>query len=122
MTKAKKKDAITAAAVREKRLVAGLTQREAADLVGMDVSNWERIEGGTRNIRPRTWVLFLDRLAERAAWTMVGARVDLIEDELRKLREALEKMADLGIVSPTVVSLDPRGVKLRAVIDRTSGR
>jgi transcriptional regulator with XRE-family HTH domain len=89
--------------VRKVRLRAGLTQRESAELVGMDVSNWERIESGTRNMRARSWAVFLERIEDRARIRRLEKDLALASEALRLYRLAIDLTAGLGCVG------SPRG-------------
>lgn len=84
----------TAGAVRHYRTTIGLTQKEAANLVGMDVSNWERIEAGSRVMRARTWDVFLARVED-------ARRILDLEKEVEQLRAMLR------------LALDPREAETR---------
>jgi len=45
--------------IREARIRAGLTQRGAAELIGVTLRAWQYWEAGERNVEARTWELFL---------------------------------------------------------------
>lgn len=77
----------TAGAVRARREEIGLTQKEAAKLVGMDVSNWERIEAGSRVMRARTFHLFLARIED-------ARRILRLEKEVEQYRHVLRLALD----------------------------
>jgi transcriptional regulator with XRE-family HTH domain len=70
--------------IRETRKEAELTQREAAKLVGVSRAQWEHYEAGRRNMRERTFVLFQERIEERAKIDRLLGR--LLELEAWKIR------------------------------------
>lgn len=45
--------------IRSARERAGLTQQEAAELLGVDRVTWARYEGGTREMMPVLWAYWL---------------------------------------------------------------
>jgi transcriptional regulator with XRE-family HTH domain len=52
------KNAPTAQQVRDLRLQGSLTQEEAAAVVFMSRSGWQKVESGQRNLHPGLWLLF----------------------------------------------------------------
>lgn len=75
--------------IRKARTDAGLTQREAAELVGVSLGQWEHYEAGRRNMRERIWKLFEERIRERARIQELEAR----GQELETMRRALVDLA-----------------------------
>jgi len=52
------KNAPTAQQVRDLRLQGTLTQEEAAAVVFMSRSGWQKVEAGQRKLHPGLWLLF----------------------------------------------------------------
>jgi len=52
------KNAPTAQQVRDLRLLGTLTQEEAAQVVYLSRSGWQKVEAGQRNLHPGLWELF----------------------------------------------------------------
>jgi len=52
------KNAPTAQQVRDLRLQGTLTQEEAAQVVYLSRSGWQKVEAGQRNLHPGLWELF----------------------------------------------------------------
>ncbi len=55
----------TPSQIRETRQAAGLTQQQAADLIGVVLRTWAYWESGDYNMRSQSWELFKIRLKER---------------------------------------------------------
>jgi putative transcriptional regulator len=45
--------------IRAARLAAGLTQTQAADLIGYSLRGWQQIESGQSPVQVAAWALFL---------------------------------------------------------------
>lgn len=52
--------------VKAARLKAGLTQADAASLIGLATRTWRYYETGERKMRPTDWTVWKDMIAERA--------------------------------------------------------
>lgn len=57
----------TAEQVRDSRLAARMTQREAARLIGYSVRVWQDWEAGRRKMRRGAWRLWIRLLQERSS-------------------------------------------------------
>ncbi len=82
--------------VRRRRTEIGLTQKEAANLVGMDVSNWERIEAGSRVMRARTWDVFEARIEDARRILRLETEVEQLRHMLRLALEPQERVSGRG--------------------------
>ena len=51
--------------IKEARFRAGLTLREAADLVRVNIRTWQKWEAGERSMHPAFWELFTLKCAAR---------------------------------------------------------
>lgn len=80
---------VAGSTVRKVRQAAELTQKQAARLAGVGVSQWEHIEAGRRWIRYRTWRVFQERLQERE-------RIARQEARIRRLEKAVAALAEGG--------------------------
>lgn len=87
----KRRGCPTAGAVRRFRKEVGLTQKEAANLVGMDVSNWERIEAGSRVMRARTWGVLEARIQDAKRILSLETEVDQLRHMLRLALDGRER-------------------------------
>lgn len=59
MTHSEKQQSPTAAAIREARMAAGLTQTEAAQTVSASLRGWQQWEAGDRTMPPGLFELFM---------------------------------------------------------------
>lgn len=60
---------ITSEQIKNKRLEAGLTQRECAELIGYTLNMWQKYESGDAKIKPAIWELFcikVDRIKKES--------------------------------------------------------
>jgi len=81
--------------IRGERQLEGLTQREAAALVGVSVGQWEHYEAGRRNMRARTFDLFLGRLADRKRIRDLERTVGQLEQVIRLLRSVNQEIKEV---------------------------
>jgi transcriptional regulator with XRE-family HTH domain len=89
----------TAEQIRKQRQLAELTQRHAAELVGVSVSQWEHYEAGRRNMRGRTWRLFQDRIAEQKKVRALEFRIRQLEKiqlRLDVMRGEMDLLVDIA--------------------------
>lgn len=55
--------------VKEARLSAGITQKDAADLIGRHVNRWSEYENGVYPMPPPLWELFLVKTNQHPTYT-----------------------------------------------------
>lgn len=60
-------DSPSAADIRDARLSAGLTQTQAAALIGYSLRAWQNWESGKVKIRPLIWQAWLSRLGKSSS-------------------------------------------------------
>ena len=52
--------------IKNARLLCGLTQTQAAQMIHVDMTTWQRYEYGNRKIPPASWELFLIKTGQIA--------------------------------------------------------
>jgi transcriptional regulator with XRE-family HTH domain len=120
----------TPEAIRVRRDAAGLTQAQAAELVGSSARTWQDWEAGIARMHTGLWELFQLKLAERSlgsrfeTWVRLAAELEdagVSADQLKRILSGDQSTLDrvlikLGLASQADMRLIPADVVRRTKI------